>query len=84
MTITTASAQRYARLACILILISLVAGAYGEFYISSQNLTSGSSSFRLGFAAYHVEAACDIALALWLAIFGINAPAREARSAARP
>ncbi len=66
MTITAASAQRYARLAGVLILISLIAGGYGEFYVQSQNLTSDSSLFRLGFAAYQIEAACDIALTLVL------------------
>jgi hypothetical protein len=66
MTITAASAQRYARLAGVLILISLIAGSYGEFYVQSQNLTSDSSLFRLGFAAYQIEAACDIALTLVL------------------
>jgi hypothetical protein len=64
MPVTAASAQRYARLAGALILISLVAGGYGEFYVPSQNLTSDTSLFRAGFAAYQVEAACDIALTL--------------------
>lgn len=66
MTITAASAQRYARFIGIFVLVSLVAGSYGEFYIPSQNLTIDASSFRLGFAAYQVEAACDIALTFML------------------
>jgi hypothetical protein len=62
MMITAGSAQAYARLAGVLILISLVAGGFGEDYVPSQNLTSDSFLFRSGFAAYQVEAACDVAL----------------------
>lgn len=62
MSITVASAQIYARTAGILLLISLIAGTFGEFYVPSQNLTSDAYVFRLGFAAYQIEAICDVAL----------------------
>ena len=69
------TAQRYARLAGILFLISMVAGFFGELYIPSRIVVSGdatatannvigsSSLFRLGFATYLIEAVGDIALA---------------------
>ena len=70
------SIQTYARIAGVLCLISLVAGGFGEFYVPSKLIVSGDAAttarnilasellFRLGFAAYLIEAVCDIALAL--------------------
>lgn len=70
------SVQAYARTAGILLLISLVAGGFGEWYVPSTLIVSGDAAttaknflasellFRLGFAGYLVEAMCDIALAL--------------------
>jgi len=68
------SAMAYARTAGVLILLSLVAGGFGEFYVPSKLIVSGSPAatarhivtsqalFRMGFAAYLVEAVCDISL----------------------
>jgi Domain of unknown function (DUF4386) len=67
--------QRYAKTAGILLLLTIVAGFFGELYVPSRllsreaattaaNVTSHELLFRLGFAAYLVEACCDIALAL--------------------
>jgi uncharacterized protein DUF4386 len=68
--------QRYARVAGMLILLSFIAGGFGEAYVPSrlivatdasatlENLRSSEIMFRLGFAGYLVEACCDIALAL--------------------
>jgi Domain of unknown function (DUF4386) len=70
------SPQAVARVAGVLILISFVAGAFGEVYVPSklmvaadatataQNIKALDSLFRLGFAGYLVEAVCDVALAL--------------------
>src|SRR5690242_4649503 len=69
-------AQRYARVAGILILLSIVFGTWGEAYVPSKlivstdagatarNILSSPMLFRSGFAAYWVEAVCDVALAL--------------------
>ena len=71
-----ASVQTYARIAGVLFLLSIVAGGFGEAYVPSKvivsadaaatanNIHAFGSLFRLGFAAYLVEAVCDIALAL--------------------
>jgi hypothetical protein len=70
------SVQTYAKIAGILMLLSLVAGGFGEAYVPSklivssdatataQNLKAFESLFRMGFAAYLVEAFCDVALSL--------------------
>jgi Domain of unknown function (DUF4386) len=70
------SAQTYARIAGALLLVSLVAGAFGEAFVPStlivgtdatataHNIRASESLFRMGFAGYLVEAMCDIALAL--------------------
>jgi hypothetical protein len=62
-------------------LLSFVAGGFGEAYVPSRlivgtdpaatirNLASSEALFRLSFAAYLVEACCDIALALILYAF---------------
>ena len=74
----SASIQRYAKMAGVLFLLSIVGGGVGEFYIPStlivssdaaataKNILAHESLFRWGFAAYLLEATCDIALALIL------------------
>jgi hypothetical protein len=74
----TASVQTYARIAGVLLLLSFVAGGFGEAYVPSklimsanasataQNIRAFGSLFRMGFASYLVEAVCDIALSLIL------------------
>ena len=67
--------QRYAKTAGVLLLLTIIAGFFGELYVPSKlvsreatatvaNITAHQLLFRLGFAAYLVEACCDIALAL--------------------
>ena len=70
--------QRYARVAGVLFLISLVAGGFGEAYIPTRLIVSGDAAatvanlknfdflYRLGFAAFLVESLCDVTLALIL------------------
>ena len=72
----------YARLAAILLLISVVAGGFGEAYVPIVIFVAGDAAatakrilehemlFRLGFAAYLVEALCDAALTMvfWVLI----------------
>jgi hypothetical protein len=70
------SAQTYARIAGALLLVSVVAGAFGEAFVPStlivatdaaataHNIRVSESLFRMGFAGYLIEAVCDIALAL--------------------
>src|SRR4030081_1275767 len=70
------SIQSYARVAGVLFLVSMVAGFFGELYAPSHIIVSGdaaatarnivafNSLFRAGFAAYLVEAVCDISLSL--------------------
>ena len=72
------SIQTYARIAGVLFLISFVAGGFGEFFVPTQlivgadatatanNIAASTSLFRWGFAAYLVEALCDISLTLIL------------------
>jgi len=69
-------AQRYARAAGVLILLSLIFGGWGEGYVPSRlivsrdaaatarNILTSPLMFRSGFAAYLVEAVCDVTLAL--------------------
>lgn len=71
-----ASVQRYARIAGVLFVLSIVGGGFGEVYVPSRLIVSGDAAatannihvfawlFRLSFAAYLVEASCDIGLAL--------------------
>lgn len=73
---SSAEANIHARVAGVLLLLSLVAGAFGEMYVPSRLLVSGDAAatahnieafgrlFRAGFASYLVEAVCDVALAL--------------------
>lgn len=70
------SIQAYARTAGVLILLSIVFGAFGEAYAparlivandaaaTAHNIRSSPLLFRAGFAAYLIEAVCDVALAL--------------------
>jgi hypothetical protein len=74
----TTSIQTYARVAGALFLLSMIGGFFGEMYMPSRILVAGDAAatarnivgssllFRLGFAAYLVEAICDIALSLLL------------------
>jgi hypothetical protein len=74
--IPAAQARSYARIAAALLLVTMVAGGFGEFYVpatlivasdaaaTATNVVAHNSMFRLGFAAYLVEAMCDITLSL--------------------
>lgn len=69
-------AQKYARIAGVLLVLSFIGGGFGEAYMPSRLIVSGDAGataqnlksldflFRLGFVAYLVEAVCDISLAL--------------------
>ncbi len=71
---TAPEAQRYARLAGALLLVSLVAGGFGESYVpaklfattdaaeTTRRLAGSIGLFRASFAAYLIEAACDLTL----------------------
>jgi Domain of unknown function (DUF4386) len=68
--------QRYARVAAVLLLVSMIAGGFGEGYMPSKIIVSGDSAatvanvtnfnflYRLGFAAFLIESLCDIALVM--------------------
>ena len=70
--------QRYARIAGVLFLLSMVAGGFGEAYVPSKLIVSGDATataanlrnfdflYRLGFASFLIESLCDTALALIL------------------
>jgi hypothetical protein len=70
--------QRYARIAGVLFLVSLVAGGFGEAYVPSKlivaadaaataaNIKNFDSLYRLGFASFLIESLCDITLVLIL------------------
>src|SRR5712692_4809654 len=70
--------QRYARIAGVLFLLSLVAGGFGEAYVPSKLIVSADAAataanlrnfdflYRLGFAAFLIESLCDITLVLIL------------------
>jgi len=70
--------QRWARIAGVLFLVSLVAGGFGEAYAPSKIIVSGDAVataanirnfeflYRLGFAAFLIESLCDIALVVIL------------------
>lgn len=74
--LSTKSAQVYAKATGTLLLVSIVAGGFGEFFVPNQLIVSGDATataqniiasrslFRLGFASYLVEALCDVALSL--------------------
>jgi Domain of unknown function (DUF4386) len=68
--------QKYATVAGILLLVSLVAGGFGEAYVPSRLMVSGDAAataanindfdllYRLGFTAFLIESLCDITLVL--------------------
>jgi Domain of unknown function (DUF4386) len=70
--------QRYARMAGVLFLISLVAGGFGEAYVPSKLIVANNAAatvanianfnfiYRLGFASFMIESLCDVTLALIL------------------
>lgn len=72
----TTPVQTYARTAAALLLLSILAGGFGEFYVPNKiivwsdvtatvnNFIVYDSLFRLGFASYLVEAVCDVSLSL--------------------
>lgn len=74
----SAPVQTYARIAGVLFLLSALAGGFGEAFVparllvradaaaTARNIHAFDALFRWGFAAYLVEAVCDIALALVL------------------
>jgi len=73
-----ASPQFYATTAGIMLVISILAGGFGELFVLSKlmvtndatatanNIKGSAFLFRLGFASYLVEAVCDVSLALIL------------------
>ena len=73
---TSQSALTYARIAGVLLLLSMVGGGFGEAYVpakliassdatlTARNIAASQTLFRIGFAAYLVEAICDTALSL--------------------
>jgi hypothetical protein len=77
---TTDNLQRYARLAGVAMLVSIVFGTLGEAYIpgrifvggdgaeTAANLLAHPTLFRVGFATYLVEGICDVALAVFFYI----------------
>ena len=72
------SAQNYARVAGFLLFITMICGFFGEMYVpehliargdaaaTAANVLANDTLFRLGFAAYLIEAICDVTLALLL------------------
>ena len=68
--------QRYARVAGLLFLISMVAGGIGEAYVPAKIIVSGDPAatvaniashnllYRIGFATFLIESFCDVTLAL--------------------
>jgi len=71
-------AQKYARVAGVLYVVSLVAGGFGESYVpqtlhiandvagTAHRMAASAGLFRASFAAYLVEAACDLTLTVLL------------------
>jgi len=76
MTTPSNDLQRYARVAGVAMLLSIVFGALGEAYLPGRIIVSGDAAataanivnhptlFRLTFASYLVEGICDILLAV--------------------
>lgn len=68
--------QRYARIAGLLLLISLVAGGFGEAYAPSKLIVGSDAAataanirnldflYRLGFMSFLIESLCDVTLVL--------------------
>jgi hypothetical protein len=71
-----ATIQAYAKMAGVLLLLSIIAGGFSEAYVPSRLIVSSDATataknimafeglFRLSFAIYLLEAVCDIALSL--------------------
>jgi hypothetical protein len=62
-----AEAQRWTRIAGVLLLVSFIAGGYGESYApgkisAAHDFVGTVATFRAGFAAYIIEAICDLSL----------------------
>ena len=69
--------QKYAKIAAVLFLLSIIGGGFGEFYVpttlivtgdataTANNILTHNTMFRFGFAMYLVEAVCDIGL-VWI------------------
>jgi len=67
-------ARRYARVAGVLVAISLLAGGFGESFVPGKLIVAGDfhetslrvagslGLFRAGFVSYMIEAACDLSL----------------------
>lgn len=67
-------AQRYTRVAGVLLVVSIFAGGFGESYVpgkliaahdlveTAHRMATSVGLFRAGFASYLVEAACDVSL----------------------
>ena len=80
------SAQIYARVGGALLLITVVAGGFGEFWAPSHIVAPGDAAatarhvvqseliFRWGFIGYLIESVCDVALAavLYLLLGPVN------------
>lgn len=72
------SVQAYARTAGLLLLVSMVAGGFGEAYVPSvlmatddaaetaKRITQAGSLYMLGYGGYLIEALCDTALVVIL------------------
>jgi hypothetical protein len=70
--------QRYARIAGVLFLVSMVAGGFGEAYVPSKLIVAADAAataaniknfdflYRLGFASFLIESLCDITLVVIL------------------
>jgi hypothetical protein len=75
-----ATLQRYARIAGVAMLLTLIFGFLGEMYLPGRILVAGDAAataaniighpmlFRLTFAAYLVEGICDVALCVFFYI----------------
>ena len=73
---TESSPQTYAKLAGVLLILTIISGGIGEAYIpatliaandpagTADNFLAAEQMFRIGFACYLIEALCDITLAL--------------------
>jgi hypothetical protein len=83
-----AAMQRYARVAGVLLILTLVFGYFGEAYVpgkfivagdaaaTARNIISSPTLYRVGFASYLIEALCDIALA-WIFYVVLRAVNRD-------
>ena len=75
-----ATMQRYARIAGVAMLLSMIFGFLGEMYLPERIVVAGNAAataanvigqpmlFRLNFAAYLVEGICDVALCVFFYI----------------